>query len=320
MAKEKAKPFVIAYGEEDFLLDRTLALGKAWKDRSTFILDGNKLSDGELVSVCESTSYDGRSRVVILDNAQKLSGKASLEEYIKAKDPTDSSVVLVAALRSDKISEVWQAAAAKGTLYHCERFKPWQAEKTLARIAKEASRLGLRLGEGVAESLHQLVGSDLGLVVNELRKISHLLGSGATVEKQHVLLVVPPRVPVEPKQIVEAAFEKKPLRALERISWLYRNRGDVASVLVTSALLYQVEKLLVARQMLDKGDSTAIIASSLGMHEFACAKNLLPLARKHEVARLCDHMKMLCRLDTLVKGPALSKRTHVELAVLSIAA
>jgi DNA polymerase III delta subunit len=56
------------------------------------------------------------------------------------------------------------------------------------------------------------------------------------------------------------------------------------------------------------------------MHEFACKTNLIPVAQKHTVKVLLGHMNQLCKLDAQVKGAARSKRTLVELAVLSLAA
>ena len=318
MAKRKEHPFVVAYGEEGYLLDRTLAKGRSQKDRSVTILDGTKLTGGEVVSACESTTYDQRDRIVVLDNAQKVTGEAALEEYIDEKDPSDTTVILLAVVRSKDLKGVWEKAAKKGVHFHCEAYKPWQGDKVVARIKKEAKSLGLSLGEDVAETLYKILGDNLGHTVNELKKLSHLVGKEGTIEKTHVFSVVSPVSSATAFQVSEAAFRKQPRRALKAAADLYKDSGEGASVQIVSALMYQLERVLVARQMLDKGDDVKTIARRFGMHEFACRQNLVPLARANEFGPLLDQMQNLCRLEAQVKGAATSKRTRVELAVLSI--
>ena len=107
---------------------------------------------------------------------------------------------------------------------------------------------------------------------------------------------------------------------ISRSSRLYKTHGDSVCIPITAALLKTVEKLIVARQMIDKGDGKDILAARFEMHPFRVERYLIPLARKHEVPELREQMKRLCRLDVQVKGSAPSKRTLVELAALSIAA
>jgi DNA polymerase III delta subunit len=315
-------PFVIAYGEEGFLIDRLLARGRAGGDRFVTVLDGTKLTGGEVVSACESVPSFEIDRVVnravILDNAHKVSGEEALEEYIEEKDPGDTSVVLLAAVRSKELKGVWAKAGLKGKVYHFEAYKPWQVDKILARIRKEAKGLNLVLGEGVAEAFYHLLGDNLGPTVNELKKLVHLVGEGVKVEKSHVISVVTPLNSSSAFQVADAAFRKKPVTALKIASSLYKSAGDSASVQIVSALMNQAEKILVARQMLDKGDEVKIIARWLNMHAFACEKNLVPLARAHKFSHLLNQMQMLCGLESQVKGAANSKRTRIELAVLAI--
>ena len=314
----KVYPFVVAYGEEGYLLDRLLAKGRARTDRFVIALDGAKVSDGEVISACESSPCVGESdRIVVLDNAQKVSGE-SLEEYIEEKDPGDTSVILLAAVRSKELKGDWMKAAQKGKSYRFEAYKTWQEDKILARIRKEAKDLGLSLEKGADEVLYHLLGNNLGPTVNELKKLSHLVGKEEKVKSSHIISVVAPINSATAFQVADAAFSRKPRRAMSAAASLYKDAGESASVQIVSALMYQSERLLLTRQMLDKGDDVKTIARRLDMHPFVCQKNFVPMARIHEFSRLLDQMQMLCRLEAQVKGAATSKRTRVELAVLHI--
>jgi DNA polymerase III subunit delta len=320
MAKKRSTPFIIAFGGENFLLDRALELGKSWADRQISVLDGEDISDDELVSECESRSFDGRDRVVVLDNAQAIKSTKALKVYVEQKDPQDDSTILVAVVRANSLPDVWEAAGKKGTVYLHEKYKPWKTAEITKRIVAEAKNLKLTLDEDVPALFLKVLGDNLRQTVNELRKLAHLVGEGEKVTKEHVSLVIAPVIPVEPYQVAEAAVAKNPRKAMNCLSLLYKNLGEGVSVPITGALMRQVERLLVAKQMVEKGDSVEVIAIRLNMPPYVCKTQTLPLLQKHTVATLRSQMKTLCRLDSLVKGPARSKRTHVELAVLSIAA
>lgn len=110
------------------------------------------------------------------------------------------------------------------------------------------------------------------------------------------------------------------MRAGERVSLLYQDMGDGAAVPIAISLMVQAEKLLVARQMLDEHKSVEEIASRYGMSPFGFKKNIMSTLLKHDVKHLLEHMQRLAKLDVEVKGMSQSKRTLVELAVLTITA
>lgn len=311
--------FVVGFGEEAFLVDRVLERGRSWKGRNVIVLDGDRIDAEELVGECETRSFDSTDRVIVLDNAHKVKGKV-LDTYIEDKDPQDDSVVIVAGVRGKSLPKVWAKAANKGKLIECPKFKPWEQHKTCARITQEAKRLKLTLDDGIAELFLKVLGDNLRQTVNELKKLVYLVGERGTVKKEHVALVLTHVFPAAPYEVAEAAAAKRPKKAMKLVAFLFKHMGEGASVPVTISLMRLVEKLIIARQLLDKGEEAPVIATRFNMHEYAFQKNLLPLVRKHTVPQLRDTMVALCELEAQVKGPARSKRTLVEQAILSLAA
>lgn len=317
-------PFIVVYGDEDFYQDRYVAGRKAaWKNRSVLHKDASETTEGAIVSFCETRSFldeEEGGRAVILDNAQDLKTDTVLAEYIEGRDVKDFSTILLAVIRGPKIPPLWGAAAKKGATLSYLKLRPWEVQKAVDRIKEEASSLGLKLDSGIAELIHKGIGDNLRMAVNELSKISYIVGPDKLVKKDHVVRVISPNTEVEPRHVAEAALSKNRVLAANRLSKMFKAQGDSACVPIVSSCLYQVEKILVTRQMLDQGDAVATIAQRFGMHEYACKMNLIPLAQKHTVKVLLGHMNHLCKLDAQVKGAARSKRTLVELAVLAIAA
>lgn len=316
-------PFIVVCGDEDFLQDRYVDGRKAaWKDRSITYRDASEVTETEVVSLCERRSFfdDDGGRAVIIDNAQDLKTDKILAEYIEGRSKDDFSCILMAIVRGAKIPSVWAAAAKRGATLSYMKLRPWETDKAIERIEAEATRAGLKLDASVASLMHRYLGDNLRATANEINKLAYIVGPDKLVKKDHVVRVIAVNTEVEPRHVAEAALAKNKALALNRLSKIFKVLGDSACVPIVSSCLYQVEKILVTRQMLDRGDAVATIAQRFAMHEYACKMNLIPVARQHSVKVLLGHMNHLCKLDAQVKGAARSKRTLVELAVLSIAA
>lgn len=316
-------PFRVFYGAEDFFLDRAIERAKKqWADRRVTVLDGEEDSEQDIVAACVMPYVDdepGSKRVVIVDNAGKLKGDKALRAYIDSKDRLDDTALLVAIVRSEKLSEVWQTAVSKGQSFEYKKLLTWDTKNQVVDwISKEATACGIALGADLAKTLYNNVGNDLYRLASEIRKIALLVGKDGKPTLQDLQLVVAPSPSAEPYQVAEAAVAKDSRRAMRLVSTVYKNMGDEAHVPIVNALMRQIEKLVVARQMLDRGASEEEIAAGVDMTKGRLFY-LLPTVRKHDLRSLVGHMARLCELDVNVKGAANSKRTLVELAVLAIA-
>jgi DNA polymerase-3 subunit delta len=229
--------------------------------------------------------------------------------------------ILVALVRSEKLPDVWAVAGKKGRVIEHPTLKTYERNNEVLRwISTEAKNVGVRLLKGVDDKLFELVGHDLGRLSGEIQKLQLLVGRGNEAGMEHLKLVLSPSPTAEAWQVADAVADKDFRRAMNLLSTLYKSEGEEAHVPVTYSLMRQIEKLMVARYMLDSKMSEEDMASALGMHPFRFKNFLLPMVRKHTLPDLIRHMGRLSRLDAEVKGSARSKRSLVELAVLSIAA
>lgn len=319
MAKVSIKPFFVAYGSEPFLLDRDLFRAKTMSGRSAQVIDGEEATDSHVVSICESTPYDEHERVVIVDNAHKLKGSKTLLQYIEDKNPFDTNVILVAIIRSEKLPEVWGKAAVKGRLVVHQKLKTWDNNNEVVKwTIKEAFHLGMTLDEDLATFMYKALDGDLYRISSELQKLKLLCGSGK-VARETVVSIIAHGYKVEPIEVADATIDKDLRGAFNLLSVCYRVMGDEASVPITSALSKQVDRMVVARSLLDQGADESTIGPAIEVHPYRCKIHTLPRARKHTLIQFLSYMRLLRKLDSQVKGSSLSKRTLVELAVFSIA-
>jgi DNA polymerase-3 subunit delta len=314
----KFNPFVVLFGGENFFLDKDVAKVRQGSRQVIYLdADDDPISDSQLVEICQSY-YDG-PRTVVIDNAQKVKGNKALKGYIEGRDPADHSVILIAVVRSEKLSEVWSAARSKGKGVERKKIKPWEEAKYLDFLRSEASKNEVMLGNDVAPILLSYVGTDLYRLENELRKLARYVGSGNTIKKEHIGLITSPTPKAEPFQVAEAAMQKDVKKAMGLFSVLYLNSGEKGLVPVVGALMRQLEKTSIIRSLQDKGTNAEDIAVLLGMKAWPYKNVAAPIAQKHSLPSLISNMRRVCKLDADVKGPSKSKRTLVEMAILTIA-
>ncbi len=312
--------FVVSFGAEDYFLDRDLEKARAWKDRQVVLVSGEDVKEAEFVGLCETGNLDGTPRVVILDDAQKLKGDKALKSYIAAREPHDNGTVVVAIVRSEKCPAVWNDAAKKGRLIEHKKLKTWDSNNEVVKwIENEARRQGLVLDNGISDTLFQYVGSNLYRLSNELTKLALLVGPNGKVGIEQVALVIAKSQTAEPYQVAEAAFAKDARRAMNTLSTVYRTMGDDAHVPITFSLIRQTEKFVLARSLIDRQTPEDEIATALEMNPWRFKTQFLPVVQRHRLPDLVRLMGRLRKLDVDVKSSAKSKRTLVELAVMSIA-
>jgi DNA polymerase III delta subunit len=317
--RAKGVPLNIFYGSEDYLVDRAKEKATAWPDREITTLDGNDVSEDDVISAMDQMTLGDGGISVVLDNAEKVKLTAAFTEYLSSRPAGDTSSVLTALIRSDKIPKAWVEAAVRGRLVQYEKCKPWDEKGISSKVDAEAKLLGIKLGDGAFATLYKVYAEDVAGMANELRKLVFIVGKGGVVTKDHILSVCSRQIPVMPWDISEAACQKAKRKALTLTGLLFKYEGEGASVPIVASMQKSVERLLIACSLEAKGYAGKDVASALGLNPYIYEKNYAPMVKRHTVEGLRTQMKKLCELETRIKGPAPSKRTLVELAVLSLA-
>lgn len=316
-------PLCVVYGSEEYHLDTFVTLAKSWTNREVRVANEGA-TESDVLDLLEMSSE--RSRTIIVDNAQSVKESKSkpLRAYIEDRSATDFHVVLVAVVRDPKVSALWEWVGGKGKVFHYPKLKALgegKSNEVLKYIRDRATTMNLSLDVGIDLDLFKFLGTDLYKINSELRKLEQLatITNDRKVTRKQIALVVSPVITAQPWDIAEAAFGKNSLMAMNLLSQVYRGMGDEASVPITAALVKELQKVIVARHLLDSGVAPDELAGLIEMHPYPCKEFFLPRVRKHDSRTLAEHMSRLCKLDSDVKGPSRSKRTLVELAVLSIA-
>lgn len=316
--RPKVVPLNIFYGAENYLVDRAKEKALVWPDREITFLDGKDSSEDEVVSAMDQMLLGDDGLSVVLENAEKVKLKGALIEYLASR-PSGSASVLTALLRTDKLPKAWADISSRGRVVHYEKCKTWDEKGIQKRLEDEAKRIGLILDEDAFSVLFKVHAEDILGSVNELNKLRFIVGKDKRVTKKIVLSVCSRQVSVMPWDVSDAAGLKQRKKALNLAGLLFKYEGEGASVPIVASMQKTVERLLLARTLEDGGYSGKEVAQAMGLNPFLYEKKYAPMVRSHTARSLKDQMKRLCELETRVKGPAPSKRTLVELAILSLA-
>jgi DNA polymerase III delta subunit len=317
----------VAYGLEDYQLDSVIQMAQSWRNRDTRYLNGEGKSDSDVLHLLRGPNCDDLPVTVIVDNAQDVKeskGKA-LRTFIEGRSATDTSAVLVAVVRSSKLDELWDFISRKSKPLHYPKLKNFgegKSNEVLKYIRERAIKFGLSFDADADIAFYRATGGDLYNINNEFRKLAVLstVTKSQKITKQLIGKVVALNTVADPWSVAEAAFSKNKKEAMRLLSHLYESEPESASVRICAALIKELQSVIVARGLLDDGVSPDDISSLLEMHPWKCKEIFLPRVEKHSVKSLTGVMSRLCKLDSDVKSAARSKRTLVELAVLSITA
>lgn len=317
MSVSKQGSLFVSFGEEEFFLDREIQKLKLRSGVNVVVHDGYEINEASLLDSLEQRGFDERPRLIVLDNAQKVKGDKALKAYFQE---WNGLCVFHAIVRSDKLSSFWSDAGKKGSIQEYKKLKTWDNRNEVVNWMRgEAKSLGVQLDEPNAKDIFQIVGGNLYRLSNELRKLSIYVGKGGTISRDKWTQVLTVSNISEPWEIAEWAADKRLQKALNGLSALYKNGADDPAVPLAYALMKQAERLLVACTLLAKGASEEDIAVRFGMNPWRCKNTLIPMAKKHSIEKLADLMCRLCLLDMQMKTSGPSKRTQLELTILTFA-
>ena len=186
--KYPAGPVCAATGDETFLKREVITalrhrvLGSDQDEFSLTTLAGRSgvaLRD-VLDALATASLFGSGRRLVIIDEADDFVSehRAELEDYV-AK-PHRSGVLVLDVKTWPSTTRLAKAVAASGLTIECKPLNQPQTKRWLVERAK--SRYEVRLDASAADALLELLPSELGILEQELSKLSLLVGKSGTID------------------------------------------------------------------------------------------------------------------------------------------
>lgn len=292
------------HGEESYLreeAERCLVeahLDPATRDFNLDLLRGSDLDAEAFASVVHTPPMMAEWRVVVMREAQALSGSAKLRstvEELLARPPAGLALILSAELPARSKAKFWDRLSRDATSV---AFPALDASDVPGWLMEWAADRDIRLGPDAASLLVSAVGTDLGVLLQEVRKLRDFVGDDRSIDAAAV------------SDAVGA------LRSQDRWAWFDQvGSGDIARARSTLPVLLSGSETGVGlviglgsqflRLALAARGGERVLSEALPHHQKWLARRLVSQARHWTAEALDGVLDDLLRADRLLKSTSL---------------
>ena len=325
LGKPPAKPqaVYILHGDEDFLkrqcrevlVAKALGDGDASFALSNFVGDKN-LAFSTIRNELDTLPFLSSVRVVVVEQADPFvtEHRPALEKYVAAPSKIGVLVLEVKAFpETTKLAKALPDAAklaCKAPAGH--KLAEWC-------IGRSANHHGKRLTADGAGLLVDLVGSQMGLLDQELGKLAVAVGAKPTIDAPDVDQFVGRSRAANVFQILSAIGEGQPARALGILSNLFEEGEDPLAVL--GPLTSQLRKLATVNRLVGQGLSLGQAMDGAKVPNWPQARQEAEKQVKHLGRRRLDALpEWLVEINLGLKGGnPLPPQLQVERLIVKLA-
>jgi len=169
-------PVYAVYGDESFLKQQAVdgivraVVGAEPGSMGPSRFDGDEVKPADVLDELRTLGLLGDRRLVIVDPADGFITKHRkvLEDYCAA--PSEHGCLVLVCRSLPKNTRLHKAIAAGGRVVECTAPRPYQVGAWIVQRARET--YGKAVDRAAAEHLRDLIGTDLGMLNNELGKLS----------------------------------------------------------------------------------------------------------------------------------------------------
>lgn len=249
-----------AFGDEAFLKREVIAmlrqavLGTDQDEFSLALLSGRSgvaLRD-VFDALATASLFGGGRRMVVIEEADDFVSefRAELEDYVAR--PARNGVLVLDVKTWPNTTRLAKAVAVSGLTIECKPLNEQQTKRWLGERAK--SRYEVRLDATAIDALLELLPSDLGILEQELAKLSLLAGKAATIDAKLVAENVGGWRTRTTWEMVDAAAEGRAADALEQLGRLIA-AGEKPHGLLPQ-MGHSLRQLAAATQMIESAETS----------------------------------------------------------------
>lgn len=307
------------HGEDEYQkLEAARALVRRYLDPATSDfnfdrLEGSETTVDRLASAIATPPMMAEWRVVHVKETEAFasSPKARAVLLDAAKNPPPGlALILQATVPSRSRARFYKDLAKLASSHHFKAVAAHEAPAWLATWAQE--ELGVDLEIDAARALAGAAGTDLGVLVHEVRKLASMVGEGAPVDRAAVAaggLRIPRQDRWEWFDVVAERRVPEAVRGLDIL--LEQGETPVGLVIGLSSLMLRLGVAV-------EGGAPAL-NKALPPYQRFLARRIMGQARRWKSAEVAQAVRGLRRLDQLLKASSVSGGVLMEEWLWSLA-
>lgn len=312
LAQGQTQPLYLLFGEEVYLLNEAVnglmrvALGEGLSDFNLNIFYGQDATAGQVRDAVETLPMMAQRRVVVLKEGQDFSDR-DLEELLPVvHQPVESTTFIVVNTKVDKRKRFFKDFQKTGVVV--EFRKPFE-EQIPAWIKYIGQKHGLMIGEAEAQMLHQMVGSTLLSLDNEVRKLSQYLGERKKVTVEDIQKVVSHARVDSVFDLANAIGERDQVSALVCLANLLDHGQNEVGAL--TLITRHVRILGLIQQGIKDGLGGAKLSAKAGVPQFFL-KRYVEQSRSWSPQKIENTYQALLDTDRALKSSPVSSHIWLE--------
>jgi DNA polymerase-3 subunit delta len=328
-AKWPVKPVCAAFGNEAYLRRqvmlalRSAVLGGDDADFSLTSFDGGNASFRDVHEVLSTVAmFGGGQRLAVVEDADSFVSRyrPQLEDYVAKPSRSGVLVLEIETLASN--TRLYKSIAAEGLLIDCAAPAPARLTKWLVEWAKLHHRS--QIAPPAAEMLVELIGPELGLLDQELAKLSLLVGVDGKITPELVGKSVGGWRTKSTWDMLDAALDGHPREAIAQLDRLLASGeqpvGLLGQIAASLRRLAAATRLIVQAETSKRRINLREALEQSGVRSFVLQKTerqLRHLGRKRGV----QLYRWLLEADLGLKGESkLPPRLVLERLIIRLAA
>ena len=235
-------------------------------------------------------------RVVIVKEAQELSGLDKLEGYFSQPSPDTILVMAYKHKKLDKRKKVWKTIKANSVVLEAKKI---YENKIPSHIISIGSEEGLQISPKVAQVIAENLGTQLSKIANELKKLSLNLEKGTAVTLDHVETYIGINKDYNVFELQKAIGTRNKEKAYRIAQYFAGNKKAHPIQMNVGALYSYFSKLLIAKQYERADNST--LAKHLGINPYIVGE-YKSAVRNYDFSQLRNAIYLVHKMDKKSKG------------------
>lgn len=276
----------------------------------------------DVIIDAETYPFFGEKKVIIAENAVFLKSKPDkllfehdlkkLEKYVSDAVGYTYLILVAPFEKIDERKKVVKALRSHAMAISCHAIKEYNVSEWIKTMAEQFK---INLNNEAIELLASELSTDLGLIKNELTKLSLYVGEGGLVTKEVAESLVAHNVNQSSSRLVEAVMERNLHKAVE----IYRDLEKMKEepIAIVALLAYQFRMMMQVKLLKAKGYNQFQIQKHLKVHPY-----VIKIAYKREkyfdLFRLKDILNKLTNTDASIKQGKMEKRIAFELLLYDL--
>lgn len=287
----------VLYGEESFLMERSLSLlleqafDQSLKDFNFNLFYGNESKGIDIIDAAQTLPMFSERRAVLVKRAEGLNASATEILLPYLAKPSESTCLIFVATKLDQRKKFFIELKKHGTLVEHKRL---YENKIGAFIQSEALRHGKPIDAAAADLLAFCIGNNLQELASQLEKLAIYLGQRPRITVADVTAIASTSKAFSVFELARFLGLKELKNALASLMTLFRNGDDVPMMI--GALSQHFRKLWRIRELLDRKLPQSDIAREAGIAPFFVGE-MIAQAKNFPVSELRLLFNELQRCD-----------------------